>query len=682
MYNIKKKINFIFLNYLNFVNFLILFFFITLFVSLEYKSYTEIKLFETSNIKKKLTFPHLSEDEKIEIYSDEKFNKVIIVFGGLADFNNHKNKILLPQSIEILDKKFHIKERDFFYKNFKYTLNEPTKSITVKLNGSTVIKKIFLFKESNKFTDFVQFNYNKLFYEGSSFFFIPIFLLLFLFSIDYFIYKIFNNKCSFYIQSLFYLPLRLIFFFFITFFSILILKNDFFSKLILLCFSIFGFCYCLKDNIFFKLFNNLVGKFFIWILILFIAIIFSKYTYLNLYIEYAARFPNNFESSFVGFFIDSFYPFGHSNFINDFLISKVTLKDYNRYILGSTVEWGFRIPNLFSFSLVPLLNFFQFKFLVYQTICFFIYISMFLYLFKLINLKEENIIIIFSLIILTLGAVSFGRFFEGIQYYYSIMLSLILIKNFNDKILSFCIIFLGIMTHPVFIVFLSVIVLFFLINDFFVAGLKKNSIYFLFLLILSIIFYLFFFKIISSDTKPHMYMNKFEILNFDTYLNFFSIFYYKILFYGNIFSGEFDFFSYTIILNLALYFLLTRINKKSLINFSFFFILLSVLIFVERNTALYTSASYNNVVPFTLSLLLLSSSINLSSFSKISKYYFLLFYLFLNFIYLFISRDNLFFLRSFDDSFKYINLLVLILLLISFIFLIYYILKKKNKFFL
>ena len=165
MYNIKKKINFIFLNYLNFVNFLILFFFITLFVSLEYKSYTEIKLFDSSNIKKKLTFPHLSEDEKIEIYSDEKFNKVIIVFGGIADFNNHKNKILLPQSIEILDKKFHIKERDFFYKNFKYTLNEPTKSITVKLNGSTVIKKIFLFKESNKFTDFVQFNYNKLFYR-------------------------------------------------------------------------------------------------------------------------------------------------------------------------------------------------------------------------------------------------------------------------------------------------------------------------------------------------------------------------------------------------------------------------------------------------------------------------------------------------------------------------------------
>ncbi len=679
MYNLKK-INF--LNYLNFVNFLIFFFLTTLFISLDYKSYNEVKSFDSSNFKKKLTFPHLSKDEKIVIYADQKINKVILVFGGIADFNNQeKNKILIPQSIEILDKEFYLKDRDFFNKNFKYILDEPTRSITIKLNGPTVIKKIFLFEESSKFTDFVQFNYNKLFYEGTSFLFIPIFLLLFLFSIDYFIYKILNNKCSFYLQSLFYLPLRLIFFFLIVFCSILILKNDFFSKLILVCFSIFGFFYCLKDNIFFKLFNNLVGKSFFWILILFIAINFSKYTYLNLYIEYAATFPNDFQSNFVGFFIDSFYPFGHSNFINDFLISKGTLKDYNRYLLGSTVEWGFRIPNLFSYSLVPLLNFFQFKFLVYQTICFFIYTSMFLYLFKLINLKEENIIIIFSLIILTLGAVSFGRVFEGIQYYYSIMLSLILIKNFNDKILSFCIIFLGIMTHPVFIVFLSVIVLFFLINDFFSVALKKNSIYFLFLLTLSIIFYLIFFKIISSYIGHHIYMNRFEILNFDTYLNFFSIFYYKILFYGDIFSGEFDFFSYTIILNLALYFLLTKKNKKSLINFSFFAMLLALLVFIERNNALYTSASYNNVIPFTFSLLLLSTSINLSSFSKISKFYFLLFYLFLNFIYLFVSKDNLFFLRSFDNSFKYINFFIFILFLISFIVLIYYILKKK-KFFL
>ena len=173
-----------------------------------------MKFFDSSNINKKLTFPHLSEDEKIEISANKKFNKIVIVFGGNADFNNQeKNKILLPQSVEILDKKFHLKERDFFNKNFKYTLNEPTTSITVKFNGSTVIKKIFLFKESNQFIDFIQFNYNKLFYEASSFFFIPIFLLLFLFSIDYFIFKIFKNKSFFYIQSISYLPLRLIFFF-------------------------------------------------------------------------------------------------------------------------------------------------------------------------------------------------------------------------------------------------------------------------------------------------------------------------------------------------------------------------------------------------------------------------------------------------------------------------------------
>ena len=514
----------------------------------------------------------------------------------------------------------------------------------------------------------------------SHFFFIPIFLFIFLISLDYLVFKILYKK-SLYFQTIDQLPIRLILFFLLYFILLIFFKNNFFLKLIFFLFVFTGFIHCLKNNVFNKMFEDLSSKIYFFGFIFFIIFLYTKYVNLNLYIEYASQFPNNkYKGNFLNFFVDSFYNFGHANFINDYLFHGANFRDYESYLLDAKIDWGFRIPNLFSYSLVGLLNFFQFKFLIYHIISFFIYFLMFFNLFKFIKLKSKNITIIICLIIFYVGGITNNLIFENIQYFFAIMLTLILINNLNNKPASLCVIFIGVLTHPIFLVFFLTLVLFLLIKDFFLEKNKKPkiSIYFLNLFIISFVFYYLFFTISKIYFGFHPYLNRFEILNLHTYAFIFSILFNKVLFYGNAFSNSFDFFSHTIIVNVFLYFLIIKKNLKMLINFLFFTMVVLLLVFVERNNALYTSPSYNNLVFSTLSLLLLISS---SQFivSKKSNYFIFLFYIIFNFFYNFISPANLKYFIYFNNYFEYFNIVCIILIFILFGFFVSQMLKNLKN---
>ena len=174
-----------------------------------------------------------------------------------------------------------------------------------------------------------------------------------------------------------------------------------------------------------------------------------------------------------------------------------------------------------------------------------------------------------------------------------------------------------------------------------------------------------FFTTIKIYFGFHPYLNRFEILNLHTYTFIFSILFNKVLFYGNAFSNNFDFFSHTIILNVFLFFFIVGKNLKMFINFLFFIMVVLLLVFVERNNALYTSTSYNNLVFSTLSLLLLISSSQFIVLKK-SNYFIFLFYVIFNFFYNFISPANLKYLIIFNNYFEYLNIVTIILIFIFF----------------
>ncbi len=647
---------------------LIFCFFLLFFVLIDYRGYKEIKDTKIIIFDKELSFPFHINNSKINISSEKKFTKIAIIFGGYSDFSGHDNrKYLIPSTVKIDNKNFSFNKKNFLNKSFNYDLNNPNDKLQIEISSEAVIKKIIVYEKSNNLLDFIQFNYEKLFINGLSFFFIPIFLFIFLISLDYLVFKILYKK-SLYFQTIDQLPIRLILFFVLYFVLLIFFNNNFFFKLIFFLFVFIGFIHCLKNNVFNKMFEDTSSKIFFLGFIFFIIFLYSKYLNLNLYIEYASQFPNNkYKGNFLNFFVDSFYNFGHANFINDYFFLGANFKDYESYLLDAKIDWGFRIPNLFSYSLVGLLNFFQFKFLIYHIITFFIYFLMFFNLFKFIKLRSKNITIIIYLIIFYVGGITNNLIFENIQYFFAIMLTLILINNLNNKPISLCTIFIGVLTHPIFLVFFLILVLFLIGKDFFLKKNKKKkiSIFFLNLFVISFIFYYLFFTTIKIYFGFHPYLNRFEILNLHTYTFIFSILFNKVLFYGNAFSNNFDFFSHTIILNVFLFFFIVGKNLKMFINFLFFIMVVLLLVFVERNNALYTSTSYNNLVFSTLSLLLLISSSQFIVLKK-SNYFIFLFYVIFNFFYNFISPANLKYLIIFNNYFEYLNIVSIILIFIFF----------------
>ena len=151
---------------------LIFCFFFLFFVLIDYRGYKEIKNIKIIISDKELSFPFQINDNKINISSEKTFTKIAIIFGGYSDFTQHDNrKYLIPPIVKIENKNFLFNKKNFSNKNFFYDLNNPNNKLQIEISSEAVIKKIIVYEKSNKLLDFIQFNYDKLFINGLSFFF-------------------------------------------------------------------------------------------------------------------------------------------------------------------------------------------------------------------------------------------------------------------------------------------------------------------------------------------------------------------------------------------------------------------------------------------------------------------------------------------------------------------------------